>query len=151
MTFCKLKTLLSSNFVYNKIYKHFRDFVKCVLRVCCKFPSFSLPPYPLPLSTPAMQAITVPLFLSPPPKLPPPPKLFWHSCKMATRNAKRSISTILPKNRGLWTVYANREAHEKNPEETRLSETLTYVLATLQDIRTSFYALIRRRTIQNGL
>ena len=35
----------------------------------------------------------------------------------------------------------------QNPQETRLSETLTYVLATLQDIRTSFCALIRRRTI----
>ena len=70
---------------------------------------------------------------------------------MAARNAKRSISTILPKNRGLLTVLANREAHKKNPEETRLSETLTNVLATLQDVRTSFYALIRRRTIQNGL
>ena len=36
----------------------------------------------------------------------------------------------------------------RNSEEIRLSETLTYVLAILQDIRTSFCALIRRRTIQ---
>ena len=35
----------------------------------------------------------------------------------------------------------------RNPQETRLSGTLTYVLATLQDIRTSFCALIRRRYI----
>ena len=34
----------------------------------------------------------------------------------------------------------------RNPQETGLSETLTYVLATLLDIRTSFCALIRRRT-----
>ena len=51
--------------------------------------------------------ITVPPFVSFPPKLPPPPppKQFWHSCKTAARNAKRSISTILRENRGLWTVY----------------------------------------------
>ena len=36
---------------------------------------------------------------------PPPRQLFWHSCKMAARNAKRSISTILREDRGLWTVY----------------------------------------------
>ena len=35
----------------------------------------------------------------------------------------------------------------RNPYETHLSEMLTYVLATLQDIRISFCALIRRRTI----
>ena len=31
--------------------------------------------------------------------------IFWHSCKMAARYTKRSISMILRKNRGLWTVY----------------------------------------------
>ena len=31
--------------------------------------------------------------------------IFWHSCKMAARHTKRSISMILRKNRGLWTVY----------------------------------------------
>ena len=31
---------------------------------------------------------------------------FRHSCKMAACNAKCSISMILQKNRGLWTVYA---------------------------------------------
>ena len=36
---------------------------------------------------------------------PRPPKWFWDSSKMAGRNAKRSISAILLKNRGLWTVY----------------------------------------------
>ena len=36
----------------------------------------------------------------------------------------------------------------RNSEEIRLSETLTYVLAILQDIWTSFCALIRGRTIQ---
>ena len=36
----------------------------------------------------------------------------------------------------------------RNSEEIRLSEPLTYVRATLQDIRTSFCTLIRRRTIQ---
>ena len=36
---------------------------------------------------------------------PLPPKYFWHSCKMAARNAKRSILTIPWENRRLWTVY----------------------------------------------
>ena len=31
--------------------------------------------------------------------------IFWHSCKMAARHTKCSISMILRKNRGLWTVY----------------------------------------------
>ena len=35
-----------------------------------------------------------------------------------------------------------------NPQETCLSEMLTYVFATLQDIRTSFCALVRKWTIQ---
>ena len=41
--------------------------------------------------------ITVPLFFSLPREPPPLPKLFWHSCKMAARNGKRSISMILRK------------------------------------------------------
>ena len=51
-----------------------------------------------------------------------------------------------------WHVTAlNRHAHVRIGQswgswETRLSETFTYVLAALQDIRTSFCALIRRRT-----
>ena len=40
-----------------------------------------------------------------PAKPPPPPKWFWDSCKMPARNAKRSNSIILRKNRGMWTVY----------------------------------------------
>ena len=40
---------------------------------------------------------------------------FWHSCEMATRNAERSISTILRKNRGLWTVYKWKADEEVNP------------------------------------
>ena len=35
----------------------------------------------------------------------------------------------------------------RNSKETRVPEMLTYVLATLQDIRTSFCALVRGRTI----
>ena len=35
-----------------------------------------------------------------------------------------------------------------NPQETCLSETLTYVFATLQDVRTSFCALVPKWTIQ---
>ena len=35
-TFCKLKTSLSRNSLLT-IYKHFGDFVKCLLRFCCKF------------------------------------------------------------------------------------------------------------------
>ena len=49
--------------------------------------------------------ITVPVFFSLPPKPPPPPQWFWHSSKMAARNAKHSISTILREDRELWTVY----------------------------------------------
>ena len=44
------------------------------------------------------------IFFSLPPKPPPPLKYFWHSCKIAARNTKRSISMILRENRGLWTV-----------------------------------------------
>ena len=38
---------------------------------------------------------------------------FWHSCKMAACIAKPSISTILRKNRGLWTVYYS---HARNSD-----------------------------------
>ena len=55
------------------------------------------------VNTSCSDVITVPLFFSLPPKPPPPPH--GNSCKMAARNAKRPMSTILRKNRGLWTVY----------------------------------------------
>ena len=35
VTFCKLKTSLSRNYVYN--LQHFGDFVKCIFTFCCKF------------------------------------------------------------------------------------------------------------------
>ena len=111
MTFCKLKTSLSSNFVYN--LQTFQGFCQVRFTILLQIPLL----FPSSLSPTALDAcyagFTVPLFFSPPPKPPPPPKLFWHSCKMAARNAKRSISTILLKNRGLWTVQANREVHKK--------------------------------------
>ena len=82
------------------------------------------------------------------------PTLFWrYNCSFIVY-CKRSLPTPFCE---FWHVTAlNRHAHVRirpivrrirNPQETRLSETLTYVLATLQDIRASFCALIRRRTI----
>ena len=75
-----------------------------------------------------------------------------------TVNCKRSLPTPFCE---FWHVTApNRHAHVRitpivrrirNSWETRPLETLTYVRATLQDIRTSFCALIRRRTIQTVL
>ena len=36
---------------------------------------------------------------------PPPLELIWHSSKMEARTAKPSTSTMLRKNKGLWTAY----------------------------------------------
>ena len=48
-------------------------------------------------------------YMIPSPPIPSPTGGVWHSCKMAARNAKRSMSMILWKNKGLWTVYLNME------------------------------------------
>ena len=36
---------------------------------------------------------------------PPPLELIWHSSKMEARTAKPTTSTMLRKNKGLWTAY----------------------------------------------
>ena len=49
------------------------------------------------------------IFFSPPPKLPPAPRplsSFDTHARWVALNAKLSISMILRKNRGLWTVYS---------------------------------------------
>ena len=45
------------------------------------------------------------------------------------------------------TIWTNREARKKHRYQKRLSEKLTYFLATLLDIRTSSYALNHIQTI----
>ena len=50
------------------------------------------------------------------------------SCKMAARNAKRSMSTILQENRGLWTVYAEvQESIIEYPFWNEYSSTFPYI------------------------
>ena len=129
------------------MYKHFRDFVKCVLRFCCKFPSFSLPPYPLLLWTPATQALQSLYFSH---LLPNRPRRL--SC-FDTHARWQPVTQSARSRRSYWKIADCEQSRPivrriRNSEEIRLSETLTYVLAILQDIWTSFCALIRGRTVQ---
>ena len=65
-----------------------------------------------------------------------------------SKKTKESNFLMLgPSHTPLCKNQTNRKAHKKPLRNARLSETLTYTLAILLDIKTSFCALIRRRTI----
>ena len=65
-----------------------------------------------------------------------------------SKKTKESNFLMLgPSHTPLCKNQTNRKARKKPLRNARLSETLTYTLAILLDIKTSFCALIRRRTI----
>ena len=73
------------------------------------------------LNASCSDVITVPRFFSLPPKQTPPPSSF-DTHAMAARNAKLSISMLLRKNRGLWTVYDGSSRKFKDMEKPSLQD-----------------------------
>ena len=131
MTFCKLKTLLSSNFVYN-----LQTFQGC---------HFIPIPYPF---RRLLCRLLKSLYFSR--LLPNRPRRL--SC-FDTHARWQLVTESARSRRSYWKIEDCEQSRPivrciRNSEEIRLSETLTYVLAILQDIWTSFCALIRGRTIQ---
>ena len=146
MTFCQLKTSLTSNFVYN--LQTFQGFCQVrftiLLHISLLFPS-SLSPTPFNACYAGyLQSLYFSRLLSNRPR-----RLSCFDSHARWQPATQSA-------RSRWSYWKIEDCEQSRPivrrirnsEEIRLSEPLTYVRATLQDIRTSFCALIRRRTIQ---
>ena len=146
MTFCKLKTPLSRNFVYN--VQTFQGFCQVRFTILLQIPlifSFLAIPYPFRrLLRRLLQSLYFSRFL---PNCPRPLISF------DTRARWQPVTQSARSRRSYWKIEDCEQSRPivrriRNSEEIRLSETLTYVLAILQDIWTSFCALIRRQTIQ---